>query len=571
MTNPSPQDELRSRRRSALIDVARRLSSTENIDDLIDDILGTSREVMDCEVCSILLHVEETEGDLQIRSTLQVNQSSPVTVPHGKGIAGQVFTTREPINIEDAQKDPRHYTPSSDKSGLVTRAMLTIPLLEGDRCLGVMQAINPNNTPHFDSEDQDIFETFGSLISVTLMRLESQKIAIREAQARQELDLAREIQQSFLPEPKTQFDNLMLEAFYEPASEIGGDFYFWHLLEPGNHVLFGIGDVTGKGLPAALDMTRASTLIASTAQRCLAIGFDQWVTELNEKLCRFMTAGRFIAINCVLLHLPRRRAHLCIAGLPNPKFFDGLAWRDVTAPTNPPLGIAPTVDYQTTKAPLGAAQQLLLYSDGILELTQEGSGAAFEDEAFESTLANLTMLDSKISPLEQVVSAWREFGGPRPAYLDDATLLMASDLSPRPPTDLAFTCNPDNIGEARAFFEEWAQYAGFDEQTTGLLILGADEVLTNIVRHAYPCPENAVGGEGPVTCRVKTDHDALIFNIDHRGSGISNEEFQKLVTEPSPDTRIGGLGGHVINEVFDQIDFQTTPEHSRITLAKNWL
>jgi sigma-B regulation protein RsbU (phosphoserine phosphatase) len=566
----APQEELRRARRSALIDVARRLSSTQNVEDLLDEILATSREVMACEVCSILLHEEGTEGDLRIRSTLQPISSKTVLVPKGKGIAGQVFATREPINIEDAQQDPRHYTPASDSSGLVTRAMLTIPLHEGERCLGVMQAINPNTSHHFDAEDQDIFETFGSLISVTLMRLETQKTAIREAQARQELDLAREIQLSFLPDNRAHFENLMLEAFYEPASEIGGDFYFWHELEPGDHVLFGIGDVTGKGLPAALDMTRASTLIASSAHRCLNIGFDQWVTELNEKLCQFMTAGRFIAISCVLLHLPRRRAHICIAGLPNPKFFDGISWRDVSAPLNPPLGISTAVKYQTSKAPLGAAQQLLIYSDGILELTQEESGAAFEDEAFETTLANLTMLESPVSPLDQVVTAWREFGGPRPGYLDDATLLMASDLSPRPPTDLAFTCCPDNIGEARAFFEEWAQYCGFDEESTGLLILGCDEVLTNIVKHAYPCSGDAIGGEGPVTCRVKTGPDALVLTIDHRGCGITNEEFEQLISEPSPDTQIGGLGSHVIRQVFDQIDFQIRDDHSRVTLAKNW-
>ncbi|MEQ1751810.1 MAG: GAF domain-containing protein, partial [Prosthecobacter sp.] len=161
-------------RQSALIDVARRLGSARDLDELIDHILQRSREVMDCEVCSILLP-DGPEGDLLIRSTLDPIKRNVVRVPKGKGIAGEVFVTQVPVNIRDAQQDARHFQPSSDTSGLVTRAMLTIPLLGEDRCLGVMQAINPNRCQSFGGEDQDFFETFASFISVTLMRLEAQK------------------------------------------------------------------------------------------------------------------------------------------------------------------------------------------------------------------------------------------------------------------------------------------------------------------------------------------------------------------------------------------------------------
>ena len=144
MSNPQPI----ASRQSVLLDVARRLSSTQNLVELVDHILQRSREVMDCEVCSILLP-EGHSGDLLIRSTLDPINSMEVRVPKGKGIAGDVFATKKVVNIEDALNDPRHFRPAADKSDLITRAMVTIPLLDGERCLGVMQAINPNHGTSF--------------------------------------------------------------------------------------------------------------------------------------------------------------------------------------------------------------------------------------------------------------------------------------------------------------------------------------------------------------------------------------------------------------------------------------
>lgn len=189
--------------------------------------------------------------------------------------------TQKVVNIEDALNDPRHFRPVSDQSDLVTRAMVTIPLRWGS-FLGVMQAINPNNGSAFHPQDVEMFETFGSLIAVTLIRLESQKKAIQEAENRQQLSLATEIQNSFLPAPQVRLGNVAVETFYEPASEVGGDFYFWHQIDDGK-ILLGVGDVCGKGLPAALDMARGTTLIASTAYLCVSMNLAEWMTTLNKR------------------------------------------------------------------------------------------------------------------------------------------------------------------------------------------------------------------------------------------------------------------------------------------------
>src|SRR6185503_6059344 len=107
--------------------------------------------------------------------------------------------------VKDARNDPRHYSKVGNRLGMVTRAMVTIPLLDGASCLGVLQALNPRERESFNAEDEEILEGFGGLIVNALVRLEAQRLEIERAGARQQLLLAKEIQDAFLPPAFSQF------------------------------------------------------------------------------------------------------------------------------------------------------------------------------------------------------------------------------------------------------------------------------------------------------------------------------------------------------------------------------
>ena len=554
MSSPQPI----ASRQSVLIDVARRLSSTHDPVELVDHILQRSREVMDCEVCSILLP-DGPDEDLVIRSTLDPINAMEVRVPKGMGIAGDVFATKKVVNIEDALSDPRHFRPASDHSELVARAMVTVPLLDGERCLGVMQAINPNQGAAFNAQDVEIFETFASLIAVTLLRLESQKKAIKEAENRQQLSLAKEIQNSFLPASEVRIENIAVESFYEPASEVGGDFYFWHQIDDGK-ILLGVGDVCGKGLPAALDMARGTTLIASTAHLCVTMHLAEWMAALNQRLCGVMKAGRFLAINAMVVCPKTRRVWLCCAGLPGAQFRSAEGWREVPAPGNAPLGISCAASYKACELPLAAGRQWMLFTDGILEV-QNSAGEYFEDAAFAEALAGT---DNGDGCLTRLVERWRGFAQGS-SYQDDATVLMITDHTPPPPTEIFFqTCQPGTLRQVREFIDAWAAWHGLSDDLAGRLVLGCDEVMSNICKYAYG-PECS---ERPALCRFDSDADAIRIVIEHRGEGITNEDIEKLVSPPSIAERVGGLGLHVIGEVFDRVDFRREADRSVIELVK---
>jgi len=551
-TEVLPSDPL-----AILVEVARTLNGARDVGELLDQILERSRDVMRCEICSILLPGEDGES-LLIRST-QGNLRPGVRVPIEGSIAGHVFATRESLNIGDVQGDPRHYRPASSQTGVVTRAMVSVALADGERSLGVMQAINPVGRAVFGRQDQEILEIFASLVSVTLIRIESHEAAVREAELRREFQLAEEIQESFLAREREDFGDLVIEAFYEPARNVGGDFYFCHELEDGS-VLTGIGDVTGKGIAAALDMARGTTMIAAKASLCPTMGLGEWVGRLNDQLCKVMTRGRFIAGTFVHVDRRSRRVRAVTAGCCAPKFLrkGSLEWEDMPCLPNPPLGIAPGLCYTCTTLPSAIAPSWFVYSDGIPE-TRNRTGEYFEDVEFPKVLARMARMPTgrMLSALKDAWCAFADHG----TYQDDATALVAEATRVYPEPRLEFECAPETMAAARAFINHWALHAGFDDTTAGLVVLGCDEIFTNVYRHAY-------GGQpGQLVCEglIETSGENLLLRLRHCGSRVPDGTPPPSC--PSPD-QVGGRGRFVIHEVFDSVHYGDCEDGCVLELRK---
>ena len=164
-------------RYKVLLDTARCFGRAMNLNSLIDEILRRSQEVMRVEACTLLLPDPPT-GELIIHAidARVAALAEPLRVPRGKGLAGAVFESKQTLNIRDAQQDPRHYHEVGKRVGFITRAIISIPLLDGDECLGVLQALNPRDREYFDAQDEELFEGFGGLIVNALLRLEAQRL-----------------------------------------------------------------------------------------------------------------------------------------------------------------------------------------------------------------------------------------------------------------------------------------------------------------------------------------------------------------------------------------------------------
>jgi sigma-B regulation protein RsbU (phosphoserine phosphatase) len=296
-------DTAMQERYRALLLAARNLFSLTNLEDLVENILKYSRTMMQAEACSMFLPDPATRELILYSARGREDEINAFRIPWDKGIAGAVFHGRTFECIDDAQNDPRLLRATQQKTGFLTRAMLCAPLADKEECFGVLQALNPIGRPIFTDLDKEIFQGLVNIITGALIRFDRERKINQEAQMARELALAMEIQQSYLPPQELILPRAELRVRYQPARTIGGDFYV-SLALPNDRLLVALGDVSGKGIPAAL--TTAQIICEMQALAPVAEkGLDIYVTTLNKALCQRLAAGRFAATT-FLLYDPRR-------------------------------------------------------------------------------------------------------------------------------------------------------------------------------------------------------------------------------------------------------------------------
>jgi len=536
-----------------LVDTARCFSKAMDLQSLIDEILNRSQEVMQAEACTLLLPDPETE-ELILHSTdpRLAALPQPLRIPPGKGIAGAVFQSKQKLLIDDAQKDPRHYRTIGQQVGVVAHAMLAIPLLDGAACLGVLQALNPRDRKIFDEQDEEIFEGFAGLIANALLRLDAEQQRMELARSKQELQVAREIQESFLPSSVQKFPFCQVRMNYFPASAVGGDFCSVHPI--GRHrLLLGLGDVTGKGIPAALTMARATAMIKATVDQ---IGDDlgDWISMLNEQLVQDLQAGRFIGLTFMLADAKLSTLQVCAAGQFPPLHFNGQRWESFPAQNHLPLGIAASFRYRSATAALEPGDSWLLFSDGITE----ARNCAGEDFALPRFLESLPRGQTGTKTLATSVAAWHEFVKSAPQH-DDASLLLLDWRGQMPPSTFETTCCLERLAAGREFIERWAAFAGYDDVTVGQIVLACDEATTNVFRHGYGARS------GPLTYHAEIDDARLTIQIVDNAKPI---DLSKVKGRDLSDLRSGGLGTVIMAQVFDEVNYEPLARGTSLTLRK---
>lgn len=183
-----------------------------------------------------------------------------------------------------------------------------------------------------------------------------------------ELKIAHDIQMNFLPKQTGFFsDQVGFEIFFalEPAKEVGGDFYDFFLLN-GESLFISIGDVSGKGIPAALFMVAAKTLMKGIAEQGMAP--SEVLAKTNNKLSAENEAGMFVTVFCGLLDLKTGEFLFSSAGHPPPIIIRSgqkPTWLEV--PKGLVLGVIDNQVYETSKIILTSGDTLLLYTDGVTE------------------------------------------------------------------------------------------------------------------------------------------------------------------------------------------------------------
>jgi sigma-B regulation protein RsbU (phosphoserine phosphatase) len=389
------QEEIESLKRRAefltsLMDMSIILTTTFNMDELIRGVLTVSQRVMNSEASNVMLYNEE-KGLLECKVALgQVAEKLEnfFTLPLGQGVAGWVAQNLKSVLVPDVSKDSRFYSGVDERTGFVTKSIIAAPLIIQDKLLGVAEVINPLHGRSFTEEDLQLFEVFCRGVSVAVQNAQMHQRLLENHRVEQQLEMASIIQQGFLPRSFSLKEDGKYEiaAVNLPASMVGGDLYDCIQLRPD---LLGltIGDVSGKGVPAALYMARLLSDFRFYAHQIEEP--TPTMMTLNEMLTERSQQGMFVTMIYLTLDLNQGELHYVNGGHVSPILFRQSIGGLITLEEGKgiPLGILNPTEYKEQRLLLEQGDLLVLFSDGVLD-AKSRTGQSFRAGKLEKLICS---------------------------------------------------------------------------------------------------------------------------------------------------------------------------------------
>ena len=404
-----------------LVEVSALINAITDFNELLAAILDVSRRVMFAEASSLFLTNADGNLELVVASGAGAGETpkEKIVVPRGQGIAGWVLENKTSALVKDAYADPRFYQGVDKKTGFRTRSILCVPLSRNQHEIGVLQVLNPVEKESFDENDVEAFEAYGMLAATAIEKLRIIDQQRKQERMEQEFSFAREIQNSFLPQSLPSLGALSFAATYRPALNIGGDFY--DVLEIGpDEVYFVIGDVSGKGIPAALLMAQALNTLRLIVKSGIspADALARW----NGMLCGHTIRGMFITSLLGRIVPSQRLVEMASAGHCQPFLASaggGVIQLDVKSA--PPIGILDGLQYHLTSTTLSPNDWLIFYTDGLTE-SFSPDNTLLESEGVERILSAqpLASADDVLAKLRTGEENHRQNADPH----DDLTILV---------------------------------------------------------------------------------------------------------------------------------------------------
>lgn len=409
---------------SRLIDVTTLVSSTLNLDEVMNRVMEMAKEMMEAEAASIMLW-NEVEQALEFEISVGgagMEQLKTILIPKGQGIAGTVAMTGEPLLVADVTKDERFFQQADEATGFITKSILAAPLVVHDRIVGVSEVLNHRAGRPFTEYDLELFATFCRQVAVAVENARLHEQEVKQSLLDQQMKLASEIQKSFLPQvfPTDDSGRFEVHAFTRSAHDVGGDLFSFEQL-PGGRIGVALGDVSGKGVPAAIYMAR----VVSEFRMACSSGTPphEVLSVLNSALSRRKMHGMFVTFAYGILDPATGEFQMANAGHLPPVITggDGRS-RWVGRASGPPLGMVPQAEFTCEVLKMAPCDTLLLYSDGIVE-AKDKAGVQFEEERLLEAVSKAPR--GATNMLSHVLDAVEDFA--RGAdQADDMTLVAAS-------------------------------------------------------------------------------------------------------------------------------------------------
>ena len=443
---------------------------------------------------------------------------------------------------------------------------LIVPLVSQGELIGVLNLGPRLSEQAYSSDDRRLLDNLAAQAAPALrvgqLVREQQAEAATRQRFEQELEVARLIQQNFLPKELPDLPGWKIAAYYQPAREVGGDFYDVIPL-PDGRIGFVVGDVTDKGVPAALVMSATRSVLRASAQRLIEPGIV--LEHVNEHLCPDMPEKMFVT--CLYGVLDPETGHLRFANaghdLPYVKTAAGIV--ELRA-RGMPLGLMPGMSYEEKEATLEPGDSVLLHSDGVVE-AHDPERDMFGFPRLKDTMANAPADQGLI---EWVLSELEAFTGPDLEQEDDITMVTlhrsaaggaaaesggesSAASNGRVLADFDLPSAPGNEREAIERVERAVADLGLESARLERLKTAVAEATMNAMEHG-----NEYRADRPVSIRVIHAPQRLSVHVTDQG------EAGELPAAEKPDLE-AKLEGRQKPRGWGLLLIEKTVDEARVT------
>ena len=423
-------------------------------------------------------------------------------------------------------------------------------ITEGDLSV----TVDVRSNAEFASLSDDINSTVSTL-----------KRYIAEAAARidKELEYAKQIQLSALPTNFPNGDDYGIYAQMIAAKEVGGDFYDFYKLND-TTVAFLAADVSGKGIPAAMFMMTAKTIIKDLAESGMAV--NDIFTKANEKLCENNESGMFVTAWMGILDIPTGNMQFANAGHNPPvlKRADG-SFAYLKTRAGFVLAGMEGVRYRAGELTLCPGDRLFLYTDGVPEATNSDNRLYGEERLLAFMNRNSNVAATEFLPaLKADIDA---FVGEAPQF-DDITMLMF-DYKPKKGgarmTYKTFPAKTEALSDVLGFVDQMLDSFGCPMKMQTAVCVAIEEVFVNVAHYAYG------DGEGDMCLGIGFDAVNRTLTFRMTDKGIPFDPLQKPdpdITLSADEREIGGLGIFITKKTMDLVTYAYENGENILTMTK---
>ena len=446
---------------------------------------------------------------------------------------------------------------------------LIVPLVNQGELIGLLNLGARLSEQAYSPDDRKLLDNLAAqaapAVRVGQLVREQELDARKRERLEGELEVARLIQQNFLPKELPDLPGWQVAAYYRPASEVGGDFYDFIEL-PDGQVGLVVGDVTDKGMPAAMVMAATRSLLRAAAQRLVNPG--EVLERVNELLCPDIPPNMFVTCLYAVLDPATGRLRYANAGHNVPYVLTTEGVGEFRA-TGMPLGLMPSMVYEEKGANLAPGETMLLYSDGLVE----AHNAEREMFGFPRLAAVMTDRPQSASLIDRLLSSLDSFTSLDWEQEDDITLVsieraarlhVPSTLNGRVLAD--FTV-PSEHGNERLAIERVVEAVTplqLAAPRLDRLKTAVGEATMNAIEHG-----NEFCAERPVGVEVRLNGADLSVRISDEGGARSIPEPET----PDLGAKLAGLqtprgwGLFLIEKMIDDLRVETDGQRHTVELV----